>query len=343
MSNEFEEAKGVDRRTIVKGAAWSLPVIVAAASAPLAAATTTPQGNLKAEAVDCNLISLNIAGSGAPGFRYLVTEGTVKAGTEIDVEAGGLANIDIGSWQVSDSTGGTSTSGTPSGISLLFLGGKTARIRLLRDYAVGEWIRVGITGINASIVGRYTTSILTPDSDLNDQNAGFTAGGVGLLNALGAFICFSDATQHVEPAVLPTVDVKVTPKCPTIIGGAPRFEIGVNGSGTIPAGTKFLLYSNAVANINFGEWRWSGGGSSGAANMIDLLGLGGSAKIVELPRNVTAGTPIELIAEGLGANVGVNARLAFIGSDVNSANNTAGVNFTGITVGGLFAGSCQTV
>jgi len=339
MENDIIGAREINRRTIIKGAAWSVPVIVAASAVPLASASAQA-GNLKAEAVNCDLLTLNIAGSSIPGFKYTVTEGTIKAGTEIIIDAGGLANVDIGSFSVTDSA---SNSGTTGGISLLFLGGKQAKLTLLRDYQVGEWIQVGINGVNVAIVGRYTTSIVTPDTNLNDQNAGFTAGGVGVLGALGAWICFKDSTQKIDPVDLTPVDLKITSKCPTILGGAPRFEIGVNGAGTIPAGTKFLLFSNAVANINFGSWTWQGGGSSGAANMIDLLGLGGAAKIIEIPRDVTAATPIELVAQGIGVNAGVNARLAFVGTDADQANNAAGVNFTGITVGGLFAGSCQTV
>ncbi|WP_353113755.1 hypothetical protein [Microbacterium sp.] len=343
MENESTAHSGVSRRAIVKGAAWAMPVIAMASAVPLATASTNPAGNLAAEADSCDLITLNIAGSGTPGFKYTVTEGVIKAGTEIEIDAGGLANIDIGSWTVTDSTGSVAADGRPGGLSLLFIGGGVARLRLLRDYQVGEWIKVGITGINASIVGRYTTTILTDDANLNDQRAAFTAGGAGVLNAVGAFICFSDATQVVTPQELPNVDVQITATCPTILGGSPRFTIGVKGAGTIPAGTEFLLFDSAVANVNFGEWKWSGGGSSGAASMIDLLGIGGSAKIVKLPRDVTSGTPIQLITEGIGVNAGLNARLVYVGSDANSANNGAGMNFTGITVGGIFGGSCQTV
>lgn len=39
---DFQSPRQVSRRTIVKGAAWSVPVIAAAAAAPLAAASTTP-------------------------------------------------------------------------------------------------------------------------------------------------------------------------------------------------------------------------------------------------------------------------------------------------------------
>ncbi|MDQ0644585.1 hypothetical protein [Microbacterium murale] len=40
-----EENKGFSRRTVVKGAAWSVPVIAAAVATPLAAASVTPTWN----------------------------------------------------------------------------------------------------------------------------------------------------------------------------------------------------------------------------------------------------------------------------------------------------------
>jgi len=38
---------GLSRRTVIKGAAWSVPIIAAVAAAPMAAASTNPQSELK--------------------------------------------------------------------------------------------------------------------------------------------------------------------------------------------------------------------------------------------------------------------------------------------------------
>ncbi len=39
VTEEIQKNKGISRRTIVKGAAWSVPVIAAAVATPLAAAS----------------------------------------------------------------------------------------------------------------------------------------------------------------------------------------------------------------------------------------------------------------------------------------------------------------
>ncbi|WP_136044435.1 hypothetical protein [Microbacterium sp. K41] len=41
MTEEIQKNKGISRRTVVKGAAWSVPVIAAAVATPLAAASLT--------------------------------------------------------------------------------------------------------------------------------------------------------------------------------------------------------------------------------------------------------------------------------------------------------------
>lgn len=46
MTEEAKNEKTLDRRTVLKGAAWSVPVIAAAVATPMAAATTVGQDDL---------------------------------------------------------------------------------------------------------------------------------------------------------------------------------------------------------------------------------------------------------------------------------------------------------
>lgn len=80
-------SRGLDRRTIIKGAAWSVPVVAAAVVTPFAAATT-PQGLL-----DLNAGCVQIAGVQAlPGFSVnnvgtAAYDGTITVVETIDLTA----------------------------------------------------------------------------------------------------------------------------------------------------------------------------------------------------------------------------------------------------------------
>lgn len=66
MSEEnTNEGRRIDRRTVVKGAAWSVPVIAAAAAVPMAAASGTPQ----VASLDIDAGCIQVAGLQVlPGF-----------------------------------------------------------------------------------------------------------------------------------------------------------------------------------------------------------------------------------------------------------------------------------
>ena len=55
----------MERRTVIKGAAWSVPVIAAAVAAPLAAASTPPR-----RAIACTLLN----GTGHPFYDVLYSD-----------------------------------------------------------------------------------------------------------------------------------------------------------------------------------------------------------------------------------------------------------------------------
>ena len=99
MTEENQKNSGFSRRTVVKGAAWSVPVIAAAVATPLAAASTVDVG---AFALDGDCGTLGLIG---PGFELTAgpTE-AIPAGTTITITGSGIANIGVFSV-----TGGTAT------------------------------------------------------------------------------------------------------------------------------------------------------------------------------------------------------------------------------------------
>ncbi|WP_435743082.1 hypothetical protein [Microbacterium sp. PMB16] len=87
---EENNNKGFSRRTVVKGAAWSVPVIAAAVATPLAAASTVDVGAFSVDGT-CGVLGLL-----GPGF--LITAGPttpLPVGTTINITGGGIANIGV--------------------------------------------------------------------------------------------------------------------------------------------------------------------------------------------------------------------------------------------------------
>lgn len=80
---------GLSRRTIVKGAAWSLPVIAVAVSTPAMAAS----------GVDVGAFTLNgtcgVLGVVGPGFLLSSADEPLPAGTTISITGSGIADIGI--------------------------------------------------------------------------------------------------------------------------------------------------------------------------------------------------------------------------------------------------------
>lgn len=75
MTEEVQPASGLSRRAIVKGAAWSLPVVAVAVATPLAAASTPTDPTLAWTADTTALLSLQLLDGG----------GTVQAGALVTV------------------------------------------------------------------------------------------------------------------------------------------------------------------------------------------------------------------------------------------------------------------
>lgn len=104
MTEEITQHEGISRRTIVKGAAWSIPVMAAAVAAPAAVATGGPAWDVTVSGTCANeydisalealvplpatlalvqaaLAAIGIDDDAARSFTITATEGTVPAGT----------------------------------------------------------------------------------------------------------------------------------------------------------------------------------------------------------------------------------------------------------------------
>ena len=92
------KVQGVSRRTLIEGAAWSLPVIAVAVAAPAASAS----GDIGAFSLNGTCGVLGVLG---PGFLLTASAtAPIPSGTVIDITGTGVANIGVFT-----TTGGTAT------------------------------------------------------------------------------------------------------------------------------------------------------------------------------------------------------------------------------------------
>lgn len=99
-------ARSINRRKVVIGAAWSVPVIAAAVAAPSAAASDIEVG---AYALRGTCGTLGLIG---PGFTLTAGSAPLPVGTTITITGSGVANIGVFSV-----TGGTASVAVLSGTS----------------------------------------------------------------------------------------------------------------------------------------------------------------------------------------------------------------------------------
>lgn len=96
MTQDSYHREGVARRTLIHGAAWSVPVIAMAVGTPLAAASGNSAGDFSLDG------SCGTAGVVGPGFTLSAGSVPVPAGTIFTVSGSGVG--DVGDFTV---TGGT--------------------------------------------------------------------------------------------------------------------------------------------------------------------------------------------------------------------------------------------
>lgn len=122
MDAEITTNEGISRRTIVKGAAWSIPVMAAAVAAPAAVATGGPNWDVTVNGNCSGNYDVNILRALFPGgiggqtlyntavallttlgftapmtrqFTITATDGDIPAGTQFQLFHGGLLNVSV--------------------------------------------------------------------------------------------------------------------------------------------------------------------------------------------------------------------------------------------------------
>ena len=148
-------ARSVSRRALVKGAAWSVPVIAVAAATPLAAASTAT--NVGDFHIDGTCGVLGVLG---PGFTLTAGSAPLPVGTIINVTGSGIANIGVFSV-----TGGTAT--------VNVLSGTARQITLTAPLAAGATIAFRTTlSISVAFTLNAATSVPTGYIGTGSKGAG---------------------------------------------------------------------------------------------------------------------------------------------------------------------------
>ena len=141
--------KTIDRRNLVKGAAWSVPVIALATAAPFASSSQL-----------VNVGNFRVVGDGGvlallgPGFEVTAGEQQLPIGTQIDIVGSGIANIGLFSV-----TGGTA--------NVNVLSGNTRRITLTAALPANATLELRTT-LSISVAFNLAATATLP--------TGFTAG-----------------------------------------------------------------------------------------------------------------------------------------------------------------------
>lgn len=90
MSADLKLSNSTSRRAVVKGAAWSVPVIAAAVAAPAASASTSELGALALNG------SCGVLGVLGPGFTLTASPtAPIPAGTVITITGSGVASVAV--------------------------------------------------------------------------------------------------------------------------------------------------------------------------------------------------------------------------------------------------------
>lgn len=145
----------VSRRAIVKGAAWSVPIIAAAIATPLAAASTVNVGAFTLRG------TCGVLGVLGPGFLLTASPTTpLPVGTTITVIGSGVANIGV-----FGATGGTASVAVLSGTSRL--------ITLTSDLPAGATIALRTSlSISVAFTLNAATALPTGYSATGSKSAG---------------------------------------------------------------------------------------------------------------------------------------------------------------------------
>lgn len=152
--------KNLDRRSLVKSAAWSVPVIALATAAPFASASPVVNvGNFRVVG-DCGVLAVL-----GPGFEVTAGAAPLPVDTQILINGSGVANIGLFSV-----LGGTA--------DVVVLGGTGRRITLTAPLAAGATLQLRTT-LSISVAFGLTAALTLPTG----YTAGTTAKPNGSVNS----------------------------------------------------------------------------------------------------------------------------------------------------------------
>lgn len=159
--SDFTEKK-ISRRTVAKGAAWSVPVVAVAAAAPAHAASADGNVTVSGSCVGFTVPILNVT-AGHPKFTISATGVALPAGSTLTLSTGTIAAADV---QLAGSS--------DNGVSLSVLGNGDTRVTLDNGLSDGgsTSLEVGGAGSNGGLeldANVATTFTLTLDPGQVDQ------------------------------------------------------------------------------------------------------------------------------------------------------------------------------
>lgn len=154
-------ARSINRRKVVIGAAWSVPVIAAAVAAPSAAASDIEVG---AYALNGSCGTLGVLG---PGFTLTAGSAPLPVGTTVTITGSGVANI--GLFGVTGGTAnvvvlsGTSrqitlTTAVPAGATIAFR--TTLSISVAFGLSAGASLPTGYVGTGSKPVAGVNSTLI---------------------------------------------------------------------------------------------------------------------------------------------------------------------------------------
>lgn len=186
VTEEIQKNSGFSRRTIVKGAAWSVPVIAAAVATPLAAASTALDltiagncaGEFRAAGLASNILNALTGLLGLdPATRTItVTAGTVPVpvGTTFLLDNSGLLNVGLI---------GVTGALDVSALDIVNVGGGVTSITLQQQLLPGQSFTLDLLPavVDVKVAATQTLSLSTDAA--NNGSVGVLAGST--VNVLG--------------------------------------------------------------------------------------------------------------------------------------------------------------
>ncbi|GAB3630725.1 hypothetical protein GCM10027421_00780 [Microbacterium shaanxiense] len=172
MTEEIQ-TKGISRRTVVKGAAWSVPVIAAAVATPLASASTALDltivgncsGSFNASGLAGNIVQqlATVLGLQPATRNFTVTAGAtaVPAGTVLTLDNSGVLNVGLI---------GVTGALDVSALDIISLGGGVTQITLQQELPAGQSFVLDLLPAVVDLkVAATQTLALQSDSSISDN------------------------------------------------------------------------------------------------------------------------------------------------------------------------------